>query len=177
MSSISNSSVPPPTASSIQSMIEPPSSNFTSPAFSHQTFTASPETSFRGGPVLSPEIMPSSGNGSSTPQGPAHVDPLPPRTKTERFLLTAADQDEGSRKERLASVIRAKYEAGLLKPYNHVKGYARLGRWMEHQYVPGSLLFRDDESNLHVYGSVSSDSKQAILQPISVLRPKFRVRP
>lgn len=56
-------------------------------------------------------------------------------TKTERFLLTAADQESGSRDERLASVIRAKYEAGLLKPYNYVKGYARLGRWMEQKHV------------------------------------------
>ena len=60
-----------------------------------------------------------------------HVDPLPPTNKAERFLLTAADQESGSRDERLKSVIRAKYEAGLLKPYNYVKGYARLSHWME----------------------------------------------
>lgn len=83
-----------------------------------------------------------------------HVDPLPPSTKTERFLLTAADQESGTRDERLKSVIRAKYEAALLKPYNYVKGYARLSRWMER--------------------NVSPESRQAILQPISVLRPKFR---
>ncbi|KAG8896655.1 hypothetical protein FRB99_008768 [Tulasnella sp. 403] len=85
-----------------------------------------------------------------------HVDPLPPSTKTERFLLTAADQESGTRDERLKSVIRAKYEAGLLKPYNYVKGYARLSRWMERNCSP--------------------ESRQAILQPISVLRPKFRGR-
>jgi hypothetical protein len=52
-------------------------------------------------------------------------------TKTENFLLTAADQESGSRDERLNSVIQSKYEAGLLKPYNYVKGYARLSRWMD----------------------------------------------
>ncbi|KAG8946406.1 hypothetical protein FRC04_011852 [Tulasnella sp. 424] len=83
-----------------------------------------------------------------------HVDPLPPSTKTERFLITAADQEDGTREERLKAVIRAKYEAALLKPYNYVKGYARLSRWMER--------------------NVSPESRQAILQPISVLRPKFR---
>ncbi|KAF5358803.1 hypothetical protein D9758_008588 [Tetrapyrgos nigripes] len=58
--------------------------------------------------------------------------PLPAPTKTEKFLLTAADQDSGlSRDERLSRVIRSKYEAGLLKPYNYVKGYARLSRWMD----------------------------------------------
>lgn len=56
---------------------------------------------------------------------------LPSATKTEKFLLTAADQASGSRDERLNRVIRSKYEAGLLKPYNYVKGYARLSRWMD----------------------------------------------
>ncbi|TFK86219.1 hypothetical protein K466DRAFT_587404 [Polyporus arcularius HHB13444] len=79
---------------------------------------------------------------------------LPAATKTERFFLTAADQASGSRNERLNMVIRSKYEAGLLKPYNYVKGYARLSRWMDR--------------------NVSQESKQKILQPLSVLRPKFR---
>lgn len=79
---------------------------------------------------------------------------IPAATKTERFLLTAADQESGSRDERLNRVIRSKYEAGLLKPYNYVKGYARLSRWMDR--------------------NVSQESKQQILQPLSVLRPKFR---
>lgn len=50
--------------------------------------------------------------------------------RTERFLLTAADQKDGSRSDRLARVIHAKFEAGLLRPYNHVVGYTRLMRWM-----------------------------------------------
>lgn len=62
-------------------------------------------------------------------------DILPAATKTEKFLLTAADQESGSRDERLNRVIRSKYEAGLLKPYNYVKGYARLSRWMDRKYV------------------------------------------
>ncbi|KAF8550221.1 hypothetical protein OG21DRAFT_1514283 [Imleria badia] len=79
---------------------------------------------------------------------------LPSASKTEKFLLTAADQESGSRDERLNRVIRSKYEAGLLKPYDYVKGYARLSRWMDR--------------------NVSRQSKQQILQPLSVLRPKFR---
>ena len=59
---------------------------------------------------------------------------------TEKFLLTAADQESGSRDERLNRVIRSKYEAGLLKPYNYVKGYARLSRWMDRKYVALTLL-------------------------------------
>ena len=56
---------------------------------------------------------------------------LPSATKREKFLLMAADQEPGSRNERLQRVINAKYEAGLLKPYNYTKGYARLSKWME----------------------------------------------
>ncbi|WFD34778.1 Transcription factor [Malassezia cuniculi] len=74
-------------------------------------------------------------------------------TKTERFLLTAADQTDGSRDERLRKVIQAKYEAGLLRPYNHVNGYARLNRWMEQ--------------------NVSATSRRRILKPLSVFRPVF----
>lgn len=54
-----------------------------------------------------------------------------PVSKTEKFFLTAADQSGGSRDERLAKVIHAKYEAGLLKPYNYVTGYKRLSAWMD----------------------------------------------
>lgn len=94
-----------------------------------------------------------------SPQNPTphadHTEPLlPSATKQEKFLLTAADQEPGTRDERLARVIHAKYEAGLLRPYNYVKGYARLSRWMDH--------------------NVSQESKKQILQPLSVLRPKFR---
>jgi len=52
-------------------------------------------------------------------------------SKTERFFLTAADQESGTRDERLARVIQSKYEAGLLKPHNYGRAYARLSRWME----------------------------------------------
>jgi hypothetical protein len=60
---------------------------------------------------------------------------LPSASMTEKFLLTAADPAPGTRVERLERVIRTKYEAGLLKPYNYVKGYARLSRWMDGKYV------------------------------------------
>lgn len=97
---------------------------------------------------------------------------LPSATKTEKFLLTAADQEPGSRDERLNRVIRSKYEAGLLKPYNYVIGYARLSRWMDRKYVSlDFIVVLHSDFDL----SVSQESKQQILQPLSVLRPKFRV--
>ncbi|KAF9783220.1 hypothetical protein BJ322DRAFT_142182 [Thelephora terrestris] len=60
---------------------------------------------------------------------------LPSATKTEQFLMIAAYQEPGPKNERLNRVIRSKFEAGLLKPYNYVKGYARLQRWMGRKCV------------------------------------------
>jgi hypothetical protein len=77
------------------------------------------------------------------------------QTSTERFLLTAADQKEGTRDERLNKVIRAKYNAGLLKPFNYIKGYERLNTWMERKW--------------------SQSSKLRTLRIISEFRPAFRV--
>lgn len=50
---------------------------------------------------------------------------------TERFFLTAADPSDGNLEDRLTEVINAKYEAGFLKPYNFVNGYARLQKYMD----------------------------------------------
>lgn len=75
-------------------------------------------------------------------------------SKTERFFLTAADQKDGTRDERLGRVIQAKYDAGLLRPYNHVNGYARLNKWMEQ--------------------NASQASRRRILKPLSIFRPAFR---
>ncbi|PPQ81381.1 hypothetical protein CVT25_015902 [Psilocybe cyanescens] len=110
--------------------------------------TAQMQAAIYPGMVATPATEPTITNSQST------ENILPAATKTEKFLLTAADQESGSRDERLNRVIRSKYEAGLLKPYNYVKGYARLSRWMDR--------------------NVSQESKQQILQPLSVLRPKFR---
>lgn len=74
--------------------------------------------------------------------------------KTDTFFLTAADQKDGTRDERLGRVIQAKLDAGLLRPYNHVNGYARLNRWMEQ--------------------NCSQASRRRILKPISIFRPAFR---
>jgi len=82
------------------------------------------------------------------------VTAIPGATKDERYLLTAADQEPGTRDERLARVIRAKYEAGLLRPFNYVVGYQRLTRWMEKH--------------------VSPESKSAVQQALSSFRPAFR---
>jgi hypothetical protein len=64
-------------------------------------------------------------NHQTTTDGPMDI--------TEKFLLTAADPQDGTSEDRLTQVINAKFEAGFLKPYNYVSGYARLQRYMENK--------------------------------------------
>jgi hypothetical protein len=124
-------------------------------------------------PELDPDPTPTASAFAQPPLPASPVEEiLPAATKAERFLLTAADQAAGSRDERLNRVIRSKYEAGLLKPYNYAAGYTRLQRWMETQWVPSVLRVWSAYSSGRA--SVSQESKQAILRPISILRPKFR---
>jgi len=81
-------------------------------------------------------------------------------TMEEKFVLTAADPDGvvvaavESPEDRLARVIHAKFEAGLLKPYNYVFSYKKLAGYMEQHML--------------------ESSKQAILTVIDRIRPQFR---
>lgn len=111
---------PPPTVT--PALVSAPSFANTSPE-NVTTFVATSTHPLE--PVAKPEA----------PPDPPAEEPAPPllpaATKTEKFLLIAADQESGTRDERLNRVIQSKYEAGLLKPYDYVKGYARLSRWMD----------------------------------------------
>ncbi|CCF59669.1 hypothetical protein KAFR_0H02600 [Kazachstania africana CBS 2517] len=73
----------------------------------------------------------------------------------EKFFLTAADPSiEITPEERLKLVINAKVDAGLLKPYDYAKGYARLQNYMDKNMTP--------------------ESKQRVLKPLNSIRPAFR---
>ncbi|KAJ1744224.1 Transcription factor [Coemansia sp. RSA 990] len=78
----------------------------------------------------------------------------PGMTQTERFLLTAADPNDGTSEDKLRQIINAKYEAGILKPYNYVSGYARMQRFMETHLERGSIM--------------------RILEVLNTFRPTFR---
>jgi len=75
----------------------------------------------------------------------------------EQYYMMAADP-AGSEppEERLKKLLKAKYDAGLLKPFNYVKGYARLNHYMER--------------NLQLL------SRMKILRQLDKFRPKFRER-
>ncbi|CAI4053137.1 hypothetical protein SKDZ_16G1420 [Saccharomyces kudriavzevii ZP591] len=88
-------------------------------------------------------------------QVPINPDQNSAPTPKEQFFLTAADPStEMTPEDRLKLVINAKLEAGLLKPYNYAKGYARLQDYMD-KYM-------------------NQSSKQRILKPLSTIRPAFR---
>jgi len=75
-------------------------------------------------------------------------------SKTEQFILKAADPPHKTSAERLAAFLNAKYEAGLLKPFNHVNGYTRLQKYMEK--------------------NLSKSNRQRIINVIEMFRPSFR---
>lgn len=78
-----------------------------------------------------------------------------PTDKAREYYLQAADPTgNDSPEERMNRLLRAKYDAGMLKPFNYVKGYARLAAYMD--------------------GHMNPASKQKILRQLDRFRPKFR---
>lgn len=87
--------------------------------------------------------------------------PRPPSTHPasestlNKFYMTAADPaGHSTPSDRLHKLLRAKYDAGMLKPFNYVRGYARL--------------------NAHISAHCNRKSQLRILQQLEKFRPKFR---
>lgn len=100
-----------------------------------------------GGPMLPPPNL--EGKNISRPGS------VVPADKAREYYLQAADPSgNDTPEERMARVLKAKYDAGLLKPFNYIKGYARLGTYLDSHIAPSS--------------------KQKILRTINQFRPKFR---
>ncbi|PLB47815.1 Zn cluster transcription factor [Aspergillus steynii IBT 23096] len=75
----------------------------------------------------------------------------------ETYYMTAADPSGSDPpEERMNKLLKAKYDAGLLRPFNYVKGYARLNQYMEKH--------------------LQQSSRQKILRQLDKFRPKFRER-
>ena len=91
------------------------------------------------------------------PQGNAISRPASviPTDKAREYYLQAADPTgNDAPEERMQRLLRAKYDAGMLKPFNYVKGYARLSAYMD--------------------GHLHAAQKQKILRQLDRFRPKFR---
>lgn len=83
---------------------------------------------------------------------------VPPSDKDQAaYYLTAADPSGSENPDaRIQKLLQAKYDAGMLRPFNYVKGYARLNQYMEK--------------------NMQTTSRQKILRQLDRFRPKFRER-
>ncbi|KAL7275568.1 Transcription factor [Rhizina undulata] len=101
-------------------------------------------------------LPPSNPNNVPSIMRPGSVKPSTERAR-ENYYLTAADPSKDApAEERMKQVLKAKLEAGLLRPFNYVKGYARLSQYMEK--------------------NMAQNSRRRILAQLDKFRPKFRER-
>ncbi|KAK0732677.1 hypothetical protein B0T21DRAFT_291657 [Apiosordaria backusii] len=98
---------------------------------------------------------PSTAPGASLPPATAEQTAAVSKDKTREYYLQAADPSgNADPDERMIQVLNAKVEAGLLKPFDYIKGYARLQTYLN--------------------GHVAPVSKQKIIRQLDRFRPKFR---
>ncbi|KAJ4297875.1 Transcription factor [Kalmusia sp. IMI 367209] len=102
--------------------------------------------------LLPPPAQTAAGNSIQRPSSS-----FPLEKAREKYYMTAADPaGADSPEERMNKLLKAKMDAGMLKPFNYVKGYARLNQYMEQ--------------------NLQSISRVRILRQLDRFRPKFRER-
>ena len=88
---------------------------------------------------------------------PRPASTMPIEKAKEAYYMTAADPSGSDAPEdRMNKLLKAKYDAGMLRPFNYVNGYARLNKYMDQHMQPVS--------------------RQKILRQLDKFRPKFRER-
>jgi hypothetical protein len=108
-----------------------------------------PPSAIQGGPMPPPNA-----DQAKTISRPASALPT---DKTREYYLEAADpHGNDTPEQRMTGILQAKYDAGLLKPFSYINGYARLSSYLDTHVTP--------------------TSKQKILRQIERFRPKFRER-
>lgn len=106
-----------------------------------------------GGVAQGNSMLPPNAEHGKAISRPASV--LPSTDKAREYYLQAADPSgNDTPEERMQRVLKAKYDAGLLKPFNYIKGYQRLSSYLDSHVAPAS--------------------KQKILRQLDRFRPKFR---
>jgi len=109
-------------------------------------------TASSSAPLLPPPAQTAPGNSIQRPTSSFPMDKA-----REKYYMTAADPaGTDSPEERMNKLLKAKMDAGLLKPFNYVKGYARLNQYMEQNLMQVSRV--------------------RILRQLDRFRPKFRER-
>lgn len=88
------------------------------------------------------------GAGAGAPPGDSD------KARREYYLQAADPSGNDTPEERMQRLLKAKYNAGMLKPFNYIKGYQRLSAYLDR--------------------TISTASKQKILRMLNQFRPKFR---
>ena len=103
--------------------------------------------------ILGPPLHPASqANNLSLLKAARTVD-----KEVDKYYMTIADPSgNDTPEERMKKVFTAKYNAGMLRPFNYIQGYARLYHYIDKNMQPGS--------------------RQKILRQLDKFRPKFRER-
>ncbi|SLM35895.1 zn cluster transcription factor [Lasallia pustulata] len=102
--------------------------------------------------VVPPQAANSQGSSIARP-----ASAMPTDKDRETYYMTAADPSgSDAPEERMNKLLKAKYDAGMLRPFNYVKGYARLDQYMDKHMQPAS--------------------RQKIRRQLDRFRPKFRER-
>ena len=105
----------------------------------------------------SPKVLSVQNAATKGPEISQPASTMPLDKAREKYYMTAADPSgTDPPEERMNKLLKAKYEAGMLKPFNYVKGYARLNQYMEKHLHP--------------------QSRHKILHQLDKFRPKFRER-
>ena len=140
-----------------------------------QLADALPGSSAPARPIPPPEMLPGFQNNAVGAQGQGGVMAPPPvadpsgaasrqaaggvpagddKARREYYLQAADPSGNDTPEERMQRLLKAKYNAGLLKPFNYIKGYQRLSAYLDR--------------------TISTTSKQKILRMLNQFRPKFR---
>lgn len=138
-------------AEDMQNIFSEPSFTNTIGALQTNNTLFQPNQQIKESKELGPPPQPAGNTISRPPSG------FPIDKARETYYLTAADPaGNDTPEERLTKLLKAKYDAGILRPFNYVKGYARLQQYMDKHLQPAS--------------------RTRILKQLDRFRPKFRER-
>jgi len=87
---------------------------------------------------------------------PSSVKPISDKAREKYYMMAADPIGTEPPEERMNKLLKAKYDAGMLRPFNYVNGYARLNKYMEK--------------------NMKHSSRHKILMQLDQFRPKFRER-
>ena len=136
----------------IQALNSNPSLNNTLPASANSSGVLSSSSQLLNQTGETPQNSSSQATQVSCPKSVKPTD----REEDKYYMIIADPSGNDTPEERMNKVFMAKYNAGMLRPFNYIQGYARLHRYMDQ--------------------NMKTASRQRILRQLDKFRPKFRER-